>query len=149
MRNKLGLFTAKEGDLELIQAFLDILHKYDIDYTLSFCYLSGIKSNGVEDLFKGNKEFASWQLQYEKRLKVESTSKEERLNKMQKSNPIFIPRNHLVENIIQAAVENNDFSKMEEFIEVLKRPFDDRSQFADYAKPPKPNEIVAHTFCGT
>ena len=64
-------------------------------------------------------------------------------------NPAFIPRNHRIEAIIDAAVNRSDYAPFEELLTVLARPFEDQPEFARYAEPPKPDEVVRQTFCGT
>jgi serine/tyrosine/threonine adenylyltransferase len=68
---------------------------------------------------------------------------------MQAVNPAFIPRNHRVEAVIQAAVEQGDFALLEELLTVLSRPYEDQPTFAHYSEPPEPNQRVYRTFCGT
>jgi uncharacterized protein YdiU (UPF0061 family) len=68
---------------------------------------------------------------------------------MRAVNPAFIPRNHRVEAAIAAAQERSDFAPFEELLEVLRAPYEDRRAFAPYADPPKPEEVVRQTFCGT
>jgi uncharacterized protein YdiU (UPF0061 family) len=67
---------------------------------------------------------------------------------MRKVNPAFIPRNHRIEAAIQAA-QRDDFAPFEELLTVLSKPYDDQPQFAAYAEPPKDEERVTQTFCGT
>jgi uncharacterized protein YdiU (UPF0061 family) len=67
---------------------------------------------------------------------------------MRAANPRFIPRNHLVEEAIVAA-QGDDLRPFETLIEVLSAPFDDQPRFARYAEPPRPEQVVRRTFCGT
>jgi uncharacterized protein YdiU (UPF0061 family) len=62
--------------------------------------------------------------------------------------PAFIPRNHRIEAVIAAAVDG-DFAPFEELTTVLARPFDDQPRFAAYAEPPREEQRVTQTFCGT
>ena len=64
-------------------------------------------------------------------------------------NPAFIPRNHRVEEAIKAAVEKEDLQPFEQLIEVLASPYEDQASDERYAEPPRPDEIVRETFCGT
>ena len=68
---------------------------------------------------------------------------------MRAVNPAFIPRNHRVEAMIQAAVEQGDFAPFEELLMVLSKPYEDQPSFARYAEPPEPDERIYRTFCGT
>ena len=68
---------------------------------------------------------------------------------MRRVNPAFIPRNHRIEAVINAAVDGEDFRLFEEMSAVLARPYLERPEFARYADPPQPGERVLETFCGT
>jgi uncharacterized protein YdiU (UPF0061 family) len=68
---------------------------------------------------------------------------------MRATNPAYIPRNHRVEQAIEAAMREDDFAPMERLLEVLASPFEDHPGHADLAEPPKPEEVVQRTFCGT
>ena len=68
---------------------------------------------------------------------------------MRAVNPAFIPRNHRVEEMIVAAVERADFAPFETLGRVLERPYEDQPDLAHLAEPPRPEERVRHTFCGT
>ncbi|MFM7610530.1 MAG: hypothetical protein ACKO9A_16900, partial [Alphaproteobacteria bacterium] len=68
---------------------------------------------------------------------------------MRASNPAFIPRNHLVEAAIRAAEDRDDFRPFEALMAVLARPFEDQAENTHYSAPPKAEERVLATFCGT
>jgi uncharacterized protein YdiU (UPF0061 family) len=68
---------------------------------------------------------------------------------MRHANPAFIPRNHRVEQAIDAAALRDDYSLFAELLTVLSKPFEEQENFATYAEPPQPNERVLRTFCGT
>ena len=68
---------------------------------------------------------------------------------MRATNPAFIPRNHLVEEVISAAVHQADFSPFEKLSTALSTPYYDQPAFARYADPPGPEQVVHQTFCGT
>jgi uncharacterized protein YdiU (UPF0061 family) len=68
---------------------------------------------------------------------------------MRAVNPMFIPRNHLVEAALAAAVEREDLGPFEDLLAVVSRPFDDDPAQARFAAPPREEERVLQTFCGT
>jgi uncharacterized protein YdiU (UPF0061 family) len=68
---------------------------------------------------------------------------------MRAVNPAFIPRNHRIEAVIQAATSRDDFAPFEELLTVLSRPYEDQPAFLHYAEPPEPDQRVLQTFCGT
>jgi uncharacterized protein YdiU (UPF0061 family) len=68
---------------------------------------------------------------------------------MRAVNPAFIPRNHRVQAVIEAAETAADFGPLDELLAVLSRPHDDQPDHAHYADPPLPEEVVRQTFCGT
>ena len=64
-------------------------------------------------------------------------------------NPAFIPRNHLIEEVIRAAVDENDFEPFENIIAVLATPYEEQPGRERYGLPPRPEQVVHETFCGT
>jgi uncharacterized protein YdiU (UPF0061 family) len=82
-------------------------------------------------------------------LDKEDVSAEERAVAMRRVNPMFIPRNHLVEAVIQAAVERQDFLPFEELLDATSRPYEDRPELMRFTVPARPEEQVQQTFCGT
>jgi serine/tyrosine/threonine adenylyltransferase len=154
LRNKLGLFTDRgDDDQALAQALLDAMTAASADFTLTFRRLSEAAGNGddsdVRALFEEPTAFDEWAACWRARLALEPQSAAERASAMAAVNPAFIPRNHRIEAVIQAAVWNDDYTPFEELLAVLAKPFEDRPEFAAYADPPKPDERVSQTFCGT
>jgi uncharacterized protein YdiU (UPF0061 family) len=68
---------------------------------------------------------------------------------MRAANPAFIPRNHLVEDAISAAVNGGAFLALRELLTVLSMPYEDHPAFGRYVDPPRPDQVVHQTFCGT
>ncbi|MQW86695.1 protein adenylyltransferase SelO [Sinorhizobium saheli] len=154
MRRKIGLSTAEDGDLELIQALLMLMHKGKADFTLTFRRLAASAEDGAADaelaeLFEERKGLAPWLEDWRRRLAREGQQPRERAQAMRSVNPAFIPRNHRVEQAIDAAVQDADFSLFEALLDVTSRPYEDQPERAAYAAPPKPGEEVMQTFCGT
>ena len=68
---------------------------------------------------------------------------------MRAVNPAFIPRNHLVEAALNAAIAHSDYKRFEELLAVLSRPYEDDPALVRFATPPRHEERVLQTFCGT
>ncbi|WP_316236625.1 protein adenylyltransferase SelO [Bradyrhizobium sp. SZCCHNR1015] len=153
LRRKLGLFTQGAGDQPLAQALFDAMAAAKADFTLTFRRLSDAAGSGdlgeVRALFADPTGFDEWAQRWRQRLAEEPQTAAERGEAMRKVNPAFIPRNHRIEAVITAAVENDDYAPFEQLHAVLARPYDDQPDRADYADPPQPEEQVLQTFCGT
>jgi uncharacterized protein YdiU (UPF0061 family) len=154
LRRKIGLFTMQDGDEALVQDLLDAMAKNHADFTLTFRRLADAARDtggdgGVRQLFTDPAAFDEWAARWRQRTASEAQSGEERRNAMRAVNPAFIPRNHRIEAIIEAAVNRDDYAPFEELLSVLAKPFDDQPEFAAYAEPPQPEQRVLQTFCGT
>jgi len=153
MCKKIGLKSKNSNSQETLQKLLSIMLDNESDYTLTFRYLSEIIKGKGNTLFKKqfleHKQISNWLKEWTDLIKDQSLSKKEIALSMESSNPVFIPRNHLVERAIEAAVENNDFSEMKTLLAILNRPYEEQSSYSDFMKPPKPHEVVHQTFCGT
>ena len=155
MRRKLGLLEERPGDAELVQDLLGRMQANRADFTLTFRKLGDLAASGaghdepVREQFINPVDFDGWAVLWRQRLEAESSSGEERRAVMRATNPGFIPRNHRVEAALSAAQDGFDLAPLEELLAVLARPFDDQPDFAAYAAPPRPEEVVQATFCGT
>ncbi|MGG7143348.1 protein adenylyltransferase SelO [Clostridium nigeriense] len=147
MRFKLGLFNEEREDENLIYDLLNLMHKNGADYTNTFRNLTLDKKCDIV-MFETT-EFSSWFNRWQERLNRQEKSKEEIIKLMKSVNPSVIPRNHLVEEAIEAAVKNNDYTVMNKLLEVLLRPYDYADYQEEYAKLPEPSKIPYRTFCGT
>ncbi len=153
MRAKLGLATEHGDDRELVQALLDAMHASAADYTLTFRRLCDAAADaraddGVRTLFAAPAAFDAWAARWRARIAGDLRSPAERARAMRAVNPLFIPRNHRVEQAIAAAIDG-DFGPFETLRAVLAEPFDEHPEHADHALPPRPDERVLETFCGT
>jgi uncharacterized protein YdiU (UPF0061 family) len=154
LRSKLGLFTTHEDDTELANDLLKAMAENAADFTLTFRRLSDAALGPAADaevrkLFADPAAFDTWAVRWRQRLSNEPQDAVARRAAMRAVNPAFIPRNHRVEAVIEAAVNRNDFGPFEELLTVLSKPFEDPPAFALYAEPPKLDERVLQTFCGT
>ena len=150
LRRKIGLLTEREGDDELAQSLLNLMATDGADFTLTFRRLCDAAEGPAGDtavraLFKDAGAYDAWAARWRVRLAAEKPP----ADAMRAVNPAFIPRNHLVEAALAAAVERSDFQPFEDLLAVLSRPFDDQPGLAHYATPPRDEERVLQTFCGT
>jgi uncharacterized protein YdiU (UPF0061 family) len=159
LRRKLGLFTEREGDAQLAEDLLERMFANRADFTLTFRRLRDAAAGsegdaGVRALFANPVDYDSWACAWRRRLNAEPGSGQARVAAMRAASPAFIPRNHLVEAALDAAVRRKDFQPFEELLDVVTRPYEDRPDVASpnlerYATPARPEECVRQTFCGT
>jgi uncharacterized protein YdiU (UPF0061 family) len=154
MRDKLGISGADDGDLELARALLRAMHENGADFTLTFRHLCDAAAEesadaGVRNLFANAGSYDIWAARWRSRLTLDSLEPDARARAMRRVNPAFIPRNHRVEQALDAAIEDENFSPFDELLTVLSRPYEDQEAFARYANAPQAAERVFQTFCGT
>jgi len=154
LQRKIGLTTEREGDAALAQGLLTCMADNSADFTLTFRRLCDAAAGeegdpAVRTLFADASAYDTWAAPWHRRLAEDNVDPDERRAAMRAVNPAFIPRNHLVEAAIAAAVTRDDFVPFEELVEVLARPYEDRPGSERYAAPPTPEERVQQTFCGT
>ena len=154
LSRKLGLATERDGDADLGKDLLERMDANQADFTLTFRRLCDAAESpqgdaAVRELFSDPAAYDTWAATWRDRLQHESTPPTERAAQMRQTNPIFIPRNHLVEAALNAATERQDFQPFEELLEVVLSPYEDRPRLERYATPARPEERVCATFCGT
>jgi serine/tyrosine/threonine adenylyltransferase len=154
LRQKTGLFTARDGDEALVQDLLDAMAKNQADFTLTFRALSEAALDAANDqrvrqLFADPAAYDEWAVRWRQRIGEEPQSPAARRIAMRAVNPAFIPRNHRIEAAIEAAITRDDFAPFEELLAVLSKPYDDQPALSAYAEAPAPDQRVLQTFCGT
>src|SRR5210317_2084285 len=145
MRDKLGLFGEDKNDRQLIDDLLNWMEKYKIDYTNTFCHLMEIK---IDDKTYKDEAFITWFDEWKKRSKLNNSSKEKQIELMKKNNPIVIPRNNKVEEALTEADKGN-LEKMKKLNDILKNPYSNQKNIAEYQIPAPINNEKYQTFCGT
>ena len=144
-RAKFGL--PREAPVELINECLDLLGTQAVDFTLFFRQLTrvagGEDSQTLTAMFGGSEPFKTWFAKWRR-----EADPAKHLADMRAANPILIPRNHRVEQAIKSAY-TGDFSKFHRLVDALAAPYTDQVEYADLETPPRPEEIVHETFCGT
>ncbi|RSD28387.1 protein adenylyltransferase SelO [Mesobacillus subterraneus] len=144
MRAKLGIFNTEKEDKTLISELLNLMQKHKADFTNTFRALT---SNQETDLFK-EEGFTNWHEKWQARLSRQEESKEASQQLMLDSNPAIIPRNHKVEEALEAAVKG-DFTVMENLLQVLADPYAHTQEQTEFCKPAPPSAKPYRTFCGT
>jgi uncharacterized protein YdiU (UPF0061 family) len=153
-RAKLGLASEQDDDEALVGDLLSRMAGSAADFTLVFRRLS--ESGGKADearrvraLFSEPTDFDDWADRWTARLRRDPLSTDERRTAMKSTNPARIPRNHRVEEAIAAAVELENFAPFHSLVDALNDPFADDPDRLTYENPPRPEERVLQTFCGT
>lgn len=145
MRKKIGLATTESGDSELIQSLLGWMQQANADFTNTFYDLS--QESNVSGCLYQQPGFRDWHSRWQARLAQEGTSATIAAETMRQANPVVIPRNHRVEEVLTAA-ESGDMSPFQQFLSVLQSPYVWTPQHAAYQSPPT-DEADYRTFCGT
>lgn len=138
---KIGLTVLRPGDDTLITELLQLMADNSVDYTNTF---RGLLTGHARDQFDNTAGFDTWAERWRQRLCDVPDAE----TVMAQNNPVFIARNHRVEQMIAAAVEG-DFAPFHRLRKVLARPYDTQPDAADLTQPPAPEEVVPATFCGT
>ena len=146
MKKKLGLFGEQKEDEKLISFLLSLMHIHKADYTNTFCSLMNL---GIQkDKMFNSKEFVDWHQKWKKRLAENNHSSEESLKLMRSANPLVIPRNHKVEEALEAA-NNNDLNPMKNLLKVLEKHYENQEGISKYQSLAPPSDKKYQTFCGT
>ena len=140
MKSKLGLIGDDKEDNLIIFELLEIMKKQKLDYTNTFLFLMDQELDDKKDY--QNEEFDNWKMKWQKRLTKDSK------NLMELNNPLIIPRNHNVENVLKSA-ENNDLTPFNDLLQALKNPYTNQKVLNKYQSPPPKSDEKYQTFCGT
>ncbi|QPJ62307.1 MAG: YdiU family protein [Candidatus Nitronauta litoralis] len=152
MRSKIGLTTEDPQDLDLMNDLLWVMKDAEADFTLFFRRLSQVlrgDSDPVQEVLDQSGAFNVWARRWEKRLEKEGTDPESGAQTMDQVNPIYIPRNHKVEEALAAATDKEDMTPFTELLSVISHPFDEVPGKEAYAGPPPVPDPSYKTFCGT
>ena len=147
MRKKIGLFGEDVNDEALIDNLLLWMNQNKADYTNTFCSL--MKDDVKKNKIFQKSTFIDWYKRWKDRLLLNKKPWEFSLNLMSANNPLIIPRNHKVEESLEAAYKNADLKPMLNLLEVLKNPYENKSGISDYQLPANLNGKIYKTFCGT
>ena len=147
MANKIGINNVQTEDKALTDELLTLMEQQHLDYTITFKQLTdSFKQNDVYKQLQ--QSFPNWFVKWQQRLKdADQLYDAEQL--MRKMNPVVIPRNHHVENTIQACLTMNDPRPAHDFIAVLKQPYKETAQTKNYQDAAPQSDEFYKTFCGT
>lgn len=157
MCRKLGLTRLGDNSQSLLLEFLDLLHRHEVDFTLGFRVLSDLLLHDAPEStvsvidFSLPEAFTPWLSEWRHLLGIQQLPRAEVASirqRMNLTNPVFIPRNHRIEEAISAA-NQGDLSLFHRLVDVLATPFDFDPDNAPYAEPAGPEQRVTRTFCGT
>ena len=152
-RAKLGLARSEAGDEALARDWLALLQAQAVDHTLAWRYLAdAVDSEGLrlQALFEDTRPLLDWLTRWRSRGALEAPPPAQRASAMRRTSPLYIARNHRVEEALAAASADGDLEPFKRLLDVLAQPFDERAGLEGYVAPAPP-EITAgyRTFCGT
>lgn len=139
---KIGFAHSSKESLSLIDSFLGILQKENLDFTKSFRSLSRAFKDNKSG---GSAEFQSWVTDWMARVPDRHIA----IEVMGNSNPVYVPRNHLVEKALSEAAHQNDFSFFNQLYELGRTPFLVQAVDLEFENPPEKPDASYRTFCGT
>jgi len=145
MCRKLGLVGTYPEDAALSADLFDIMEKHSADFTQTFHQLTKVAKGERHTLNDG---FSQWVERWQERRKLNPGN----INSsalMELANPVYIPRNHLVEAAIEAATAAGNYTLFHELVDVLADPWHEREGLDRFAASPSVDQLVKHTFCGT
>jgi uncharacterized protein YdiU (UPF0061 family) len=152
-RAKMGLSRPDAGDETLARDWQALLQAQSVDHTLAWRYLAdAAESEGLrlQALFEDKRPLADWLARWRQRAATEASLAGERAQAMRRTNPIYIARNHRVEEALAAASADSDLGPFTRLLEVLAQPFEERSGLESFASPAAPEVTAGYrTFCGT
>jgi uncharacterized protein YdiU (UPF0061 family) len=139
MRGKLGLAGAEAGDGELAADLLALMAEQHVDFTIGFRALSS--GTGGRELFPDAAPFDAWTARWRSRWNGDTAA-------MERVNPVYVPRNHLVEDALTAATAG-DLQPFHDLLDVVQHPYDARPGGEAYALPAPSGSAPHVTYCGT
>ena len=149
---KIGLAAPEDADVQLIEDLLTRMAQNGADFTRVFHALrlvaDGQKDAPARQEFSDPTSFDDWSARWRARLAQQDGGTSTPQAIMRKANPVYIPRNHRIEQAITAAV-GKDFEPFEQLVKVLASPYEDQPGADWLTEAPSPDEAVRRTYCGT
>jgi serine/tyrosine/threonine adenylyltransferase len=152
-RAKLGLSREESDDELLARDWLALLQAQAIDHTLAWRYLADAADGEglrLQTLFESTRPLMDWLARWRNRVALEAATPDERAAGMRRISPLYIARNHRVEEALLAATADGDLGPFNRLLEVLAKPFDERPGLESFTAPAPPEMTAGYrTFCGT
>ncbi len=147
---KIGMESGESGDWSMVESLLAAMADGEADFTLVFRHLSDALETGNDDsvipLFNQPEAIREWLIHW--RARLHDRDRCHAIDVMRRTNPVVIPRNHHIEQAIQAG-NDGDFAPFHRLNEVLQHPYAAQAEFSEFEAAPTPDEVVQATFCGT
>jgi uncharacterized protein YdiU (UPF0061 family) len=147
MSQKIGISNPLSRDEPLIRELLSWMQDNQVDYTNTFLYIWGFTENIKTQIFKDDR-FISWLEIWKQRVSQQEWGVKSAQESVQKYNPVYIPRNHLVEEALDQA-DSGDYSEFHDFLEILKNPYIHKKDSQKYMENKPKFDKNYRTFCGT
>ena len=153
-RLKLGLLGEDAGDDQLVKEWLSLLETSEADYTNAWRALSHSLRNAEEtelrELLGTSPKLDGWLVAWKSRVQINGGGLAEIADAIDAVNPLYVPRNHLVEAALEAAVDNNDLAPFKKLLQLVSHPFDEQQGSEAYTQPASGSFTACYkTFCGT
>lgn len=152
MRTKLGLTTAEEDDISLVNALFAAIEGQEVDFTILFRRLANAVDGAdapVLALVKDPSSMTGWLKDWRQRFGREGADDDGRIRAMNAVNPLYIARNHLVEEALSRAVEDDDMAAFDRLLSIVTNPYEPQDGQERYEQPAPADFGPYQTFCGT
>jgi uncharacterized protein YdiU (UPF0061 family) len=148
MGKKLGLSPIQQEDYKLVFSVLNRLKDKSLDYTVTFDLLTKSLMSGAAAIQMQN-QLGECFVQWQQRVDQQPTDYQQIQELMRLHNPVVIPRNHHVEEVIQSCEQTGKATSAEKFLQVLCSPYEEQAQTTEYQDPPIDGDKNYKTYCGT
>lgn len=144
---KLGIDAPRNGDAALVQELYDWMRANHADHTNTF---TALMENDVPAHAPFTDErFHAWHVRWRQRIGDDPATMSTARTLMRRTNPVVIPRNHVVEQVLDAATLQHDLGPFQNMLAVLQEPYTNVTIPEMYRLPPLDGDGGYRTFCGT
>lgn len=144
---KLGIDAPRTGDAALVQELYNWMRAAHADHTNTFTVL--MENDAPTNAPFTDERFHAWHARWRQRVGDDPATMATARTLMGRTNPVVIPRNHVVEEVLDAATRANDLQPLQDFLAVLSDPYTNSAVPETYLLPPEDGDVDYRTFCGT